>query len=76
MSEMNSEQLILYRLDQQDKASSDFRAEARVTSDKLLDVCNKTNGRVSSLERWRYLISGGLAVVIVIMGWLVALKAK
>ncbi len=35
--------------------------------DKILAQTIKTNGRVGKLENWRFLISGGLGVIVVLM---------
>lgn len=73
---MNSEQMILYRLDQQDKSDGEFRLEVKQSISKVLDQCVKTNGRVSSLEKWRYTITGALIVISLIIGWVVTLKGN
>lgn len=35
--------------------------------DKIFKQTEKTNGRISSLERWRSYITGGLAVIIMLL---------
>ena len=31
---------------------------------------DQTNGRVKSLEKWKWSLAGGLAVIVVLLGWL------
>ena len=72
---MENEALILYRLEQQDKASSDFRDEVRGSLTRVVDLVTKTNGRVSKLEMWRYICTGGLLMLSFIIGWYVTLRS-
>lgn len=72
---MESEQLILYRLDQQDKASSEHRAEVKQALTRVFDQVLKTNGRVTALEKWRWTMTGALLVILTLMGWYVTLRA-
>ena len=72
---MKSEELILYRLDQQDKASSEYRQEVKASLTRVFDQVVKTNGRVSALEKWRWTITGALMVIVTMMGWYVTLKS-
>lgn len=36
---------------------------------RIEEQAMKTNGRVSSLEKWRYGIAGGMAVLVTLAGW-------
>ena len=49
---------ILQRMDDQDAALT--RIEAGVV---------KTNGRVTALEKWRYVVAGSLLVITTVAGW-------
>jgi Flp pilus assembly protein TadB len=42
--------------------------------DEVLEQVKKTNGRVSSLEKWRaYLVGGGI-VIVTLVGWIIQTK--
>jgi hypothetical protein len=51
---------ILERLDTQD-----------ATLGRIEIAVDKTNGRVTALEKWRYVVAGGIVVVVTIVGWFV-----
>lgn len=70
---MDSEQLILYRLDQQDKAQAETRMEMKDSLGRIERQALLTNGRVGSLEKFRWMCAGALLVIGTVIGWIVAL---
>lgn len=76
MPPMESEQLILYRLDQQDKLSAEYRLEVKQSLTRVFDQVVKTNGRVTALEKWRWICTGALMMISLVIGWWVTLHGK
>jgi hypothetical protein len=90
----DKQELILYRLDQQDKESARNRmevkealavvatesaanrAEVKQSLTRVFEVVSKTNGRVTALERFKWMVSGALVVIVTVMGWYVGLHGK
>jgi hypothetical protein len=72
---MENEKLILFRLDQQDERSEKYRDETKASLGVIEELVTKTNGRVSSLEKWRYTVSGAILALTLIIGWVVTMKA-
>lgn len=58
---------LLVRIDERQKAMYDVQL-------KQLAEAQKTNGRVSRLEKWKNFLVGGGLVLITLIGWLIALK--
>lgn len=67
------EKLILFRLDQQDKEAKDSRDRNTKTLERVFEQVTKTNGRVSALEKWRWLLTGGFITLTTLIGWYIAL---
>jgi hypothetical protein len=58
---------LLVRLEERMKSFSEKQ-------DEMLLQVKKTNGRVSSLEKWRaYLVGGGI-VIVTLVGWIIQTK--
>jgi hypothetical protein len=83
---MDEENLILYRLDQQAKTTADYRAETKAdlaayrqevvtTNTHVFEQFKLIDGRLSSLEKWRFFVSGAVGVLVLLVGWVVTLKA-
>lgn len=70
----DKQELILYRLDQQDKTSEANRTEVKASLSRVFEVVTKTNGRVTALERFRWMISGALIVLVTLIGWYIGLR--
>jgi Flp pilus assembly protein TadB len=66
MSDQEQIQLLI-RLEERMKSFSEKQ-------DEMLIQVKKTNGRVSSLEKWRaYLVGGGI-VIVTLVGWIIQTK--
>ena len=70
-----AQDVVLYRLDQQDRKSDQYRDEVRSSLGRLFEQLVETNKRVGNLEKWRYMVTGALIVVSMTIGWVVALKS-
>ena len=70
-----AQDVVLYRLDQQDRKSDQYRDEVRSSLGRLFEQPVETNKRVGNLEKWRYMVTGALIVVSMTIGWVVALKS-
>jgi hypothetical protein len=65
---------ILQRLKQQDEAATLARAEQKTTLEEIKVQTTKTNGRVSSLERWREGITAKISAIVfvaTVVAWLI-----
>ena len=83
---MDKTDLILYRLDEQYKAAELSRQAVKealqtqtdkstATFERVFEQFKMIDGRLTSVEKWRYTIGGAIAVVGVLVTWLVTLKA-
>jgi len=83
---MDKTDLILYRLDEQNKAAESSRQDVKdalriqqekssATFERVFEQFKLIDGRLTSVEKWRYTIGGAIAVVGVLVTWLVTLKA-
>ena len=70
-----AQDVVLYRLDQQDRKSDQYRDEVRSSLGRLFEQLVETNKRVGNLEKWRYMVTGALIVVSMTIGWVVTLKS-
>jgi len=48
----------------------DFSSQNNKEHEGIMTRQDKTNGRVRGLEKWRWGITGGLVVVITLLGWM------
>lgn len=78
----DKQELILWRLDQQDRNASEYRAsvkqdlmayrqETQETSGKMMDQLFRTNGRVGALEKWMWTCLGAILTLYTLIAWFV-----
>lgn len=49
------------------READEFRKDVRESLSRIEVQTHLTNGRVSKLENWRYFVSGGMAVIVIIV---------
>lgn len=85
--EMDKSDLILYRLDQQAQSTERYREDVKEaltdaakntkdTFNRVFEQFRSIDGRLTSMEKWRYVLSGAMLMMSLLIGWYVAWTPK
>ena len=62
--------LILEKIENLSQNFKNHTAENKNSNNLILEQVKRTNGRVTQLEKWRYLITGGLLLLSIIVSFI------
>jgi len=67
---------VLARLEEQDRSAGKTNAEFLLVLQEIRTEARKTNGRVTSLERWRDIVTAKTAVIAAALSFIVTIAVK